>query len=232
MPDADTELAALAADFKEYIEYLRDRGVVCVEAAPRLPVESSIRTLSDIAIEILACSKCGLHKQRRRPVPGQGCPNPDILFVGEGPGHEEDEQGLAFVGAAGQLLTKMITAMGYTREEVFIANVVKCRPPNNRPPFPDEIEACLPYLKEQITLLRPKVIVALGATAVKGLLQTTQGITKLRGQWFAFEGIPLMATYHPAYLLRNPAAKKEVWQDLQEVLKRLGRKPPEPAGKK
>ena len=182
--------------------------------------------LKQIAAIAVACKRCELHKARKQAVPGQGALNPEIMFVGEGPGADEDEQGLAFVGRAGQLLTKMIEAMGYTREQVFIGNVVKCRPPNNRPPQPEEMAACLPYLKAQIALLRPKVIVALGATAVRGLLRIETGITRLRGQWQNLDGIPVMPTYHPAYLLRNPSAKREVWDDLKAVLQRLGRTAP------
>jgi DNA polymerase len=148
------------------------------------------------------------------------------LFVGEAPGFAEDQKGLAFVGKAGQLLTKMIEAMGYTRDQVFIGNIIKCRPPNNRTPLPDEMETCMPYLRQQIEILKPKVIVAMGATAVKGLLGLQEGITKLRGTWLSFEGTEVMPTYHPAYLLRNESAKKDVWNDLKAVLKRLGRKPP------
>lgn len=150
------------------------------------------------------------------------------MFIGEAPGADEDRQGLAFVGAAGQLLTKMIEAMGYTREQVFIGNILKCRPPDNRTPVPEEMATCLPYLKAQIALLKPKVIIALGATAVRGLTAISTGITKLRGTWLSFEGIDLMPTYHPAYLLyqRNLTAKKQVWEDLKAVLKHLGRKPP------
>lgn len=179
-----------------------------------------------IVFEIAGCTKCSLHKTRTRTVPGQGnARQPEIMFVGEAPGADEDEQGLAFVGRAGQLLTKMITAMGLTREEVFIANILKCRPPDNRPPTPEEMAICIPYLKQQIAAIKPKVIVALGATAVLGLLNLT-GIGQLRGKWQRFEGIELMPTYHPSYLLRNPVMKKEAWQDLQAVLKRLGRTPP------
>jgi len=191
-------------------------------AAPGPPPDP----LQEIAGRVAACTACDLHKTRTRTVPGQGSSRPDILFVGEGPGADEDRQGLAFVGRAGKLLTRMIEAMGYTRDEVFIGNIVKCRPPANRTPLPEEMDTCLPYLKEQIAVLRPRVIVALGATAVKGLIDTTEGITRVRGRWQSFEGIDLMPTYHPAYLLRNPSAKRQVWDDLQEVLARLGREPP------
>lgn len=182
--------------------------------------------LARITKVISGCKKCPLHKTRTNTVPGQGnCKRPDIMFIGEAPGADEDEQGLAFVGRAGQLLTKMIEAMGFSRDEVFIANIAKCRPPDNRPPTPEEMETCIPYLKQQIAAIQPNVIVALGATAVQGLINQT-GISKLRGNWLEYEGIALMPTFHPAYLLRNPPAKKEVWADLQTVLKRLGRTPP------
>lgn len=203
---------------------------VPVSAPPRpVPVVAKVSSspeLKAITAKISACTKCSLNETRKNVVPGQGVLNPEIMFVGEAPGADEDEQGLAFVGRAGQLLTKMIEAMGYKREEVFIGNILKCRPPDNRPPTPEEMELCLPYLKAQIAVIKPKVIIALGATAVKGLLNLSTGITKLRGKWLSFEGIDLMPTYHPAYLLRNPPAKKEVWVDLQEVLKHLGRTPP------
>lgn len=196
-------------------------------ARPTRLSESETRAgLEAIAKKARACKLCDLHKGRTQAVPGQGNPAPDILFIGEAPGADEDEQGLAFVGAAGKLLTQMIVAMGFAREEVFIANIAKCRPPGNRPPLPEEMSACLPYLKEQIRLLAPKTIVALGATAVKGLLTPTDTISRLRGHWQTFEGIPLMPTFHPAYLLRNPSAKHDVWADLKEVLARLGRQPP------
>ncbi len=187
------------------------------------PVEAGMKK---IAAEIARCIHCPLHQTRTNTVPGQGNERrPEIMFIGEAPGADEDEQGLAFVGRAGQLLTKMIEAMGFTRDQVFIANIAKCRPPGNRPPTPEEMATCISYLRQQIALIQPKVIVALGATAVQGLINQT-GISKLRGNWFAYEGIDLMPTFHPAYLLRNPPAKKEVWADLQTVLKRLGRKPP------
>jgi uracil-DNA glycosylase len=187
--------------------------------------------LVDIAAQVAACTRCGLHAGRTQTVPGQGCPTPEILFVGEGPGEEEDRTGQAFVGPAGQLLTRMIAAMGLTRGAVFIANVVKCRPPGNRTPLPEEMTACLPYLRAQIAILRPKVIVALGGTAVQGLLGLT-GITRLRGTWLNFEGIDVMPTFHPSYLLRPENQKKrwEVWEDMAAVLRRIGREPPERKG--
>lgn len=193
---------------------------------PAIKSSAGRDNLEIIAAEARACTKCALHKTRTNAVPGQGNSAPEIMFIGEAPGADEDEQGLAFVGRAGQLLTKMIEAMGFTREQVFIGNILKCRPPNNRVPMPDEMAVCLPYLLRQIKVLKPKVIVALGATAVKGLLKTETGITRLRGKWQEFEGVPLMPTLHPAYLLRNPKAKHDAWADLKEVLGKLGRKVP------
>ena len=183
-------------------------------------------TLESLAAEIAACQACALAPTRLHTVPGQGALRPDIMFVGEGPGADEDEQGLAFVGRAGQLLTKMIAAMGYTREQVFIGNIVKCRPPGNRVPTPDEMAGCIPYLKRQIAVIRPQLIVCLGATAARGLVQETMPIGKARGQWREFEGIPVMLTFHPAYLLRDPRKKTETWADLKTVLARLGKTPP------
>lgn len=186
-----------------------------------------MKSLASIARRIAQCQKCSLCATRTNTVPGQGNPHPELMFVGEGPGADEDAQGLAFVGRAGQLLTKIIEAMGMTRDEVFIGNIVKCRPPGNRPPEPEEMEACIPYLKEQVALLKPKIIVCLGATAVKGFFgPEPDGITKIRGNWRTFEGIDVMPTYHPAYLLRNPNMKKDVWTDMKEVLRRLGKPVP------
>lgn len=220
-------------DLSTHLRQLREEGVESLEADPTLmenpvPIPSArpSSSLDAVAQRVAACRLCRLCETRTRTVPGQGPSRPELVFVGEGPGADEDAQGLAFVGRAGQLLTKIIRAMGFERDEVWIGNIVKCRPPGNRVPSPDEMEACLPYLREQIGLLRPKVMVCLGATAVKGLLDAQQGITKLRGRWMSFEGIDVMPTYHPAYLLRNPKAKREVWQDMQSVLERLGRPVP------
>jgi DNA polymerase len=157
---------------------------------------------------------------------GTGNPHAELVFVGEGPGADEDEQGLPFVGKAGQLLTRMIEAMGYTREQVYICNVVKCRPPGNRNPEPDEIAACEPFLRAQLAAIRPRAIVALGKFAAQTLLRDPTPITRLRGRWRTYEGIELMPTFHPAYLLRSPDEKKKAWADLKLVLERLGRKPP------
>lgn len=168
------------------------------------------------------CTRCKLHKARTQIVFGVGNPKAELVFVGEGPGHDEDVQGEPFVGRAGKLLTQMIEAMGLKRSDVYIANVVKCRPPENRLPEKDEIATCSPYLLRQLAAINPKVIVCLGACSAQTLLQTNQGISRFRGQFFDFHGGKLMATYHPAYLLRNPPAKADVWKDLQKVMAILG----------
>lgn len=191
------------------------------------PADEVSLGLAAIAREVAACRACRLCEKRTNVVPGQGNPHPEIMFIGEGPGADEDEQGLAFVGRAGQLLTSIINAMGFSREDVFIGNVVKCRPPDNRTPAPDEMAACIPFLERQIDLLKPRLIVALGATAVKGLFNDKKiAITKQRGTWMNYRGIDVMPTFHPAYLLRNPPAKREVWDDMKTVLAKLGRKAP------
>jgi uracil-DNA glycosylase family 4 len=182
-------------------------------------------TLPRIREDIGDCTRCKLHKGRTKIVFGTGNPNADLMFVGEGPGRDEDLSGEPFVGRAGKLLTDMIKAMGLQREDVYIANVVKCRPPENRLPERDEIATCSPYLMRQIDTIKPKVICTLGSCSAQTLLQTAQGISKLRGEWFDFRGTKLMPTYHPAYLLRNPAAKPEVWKDLQKVMAVLGLQP-------
>lgn len=179
-------------------------------------------SLDELRLMTLTCRNCGLHQRRNNVVFGEGSPQAKLMFIGEGPGMDEDAQGRPFVGAAGQLLTKMINAMQFAREEVYIANVVKCRPPNNRVPLPDEANACLPYLERQIELIRPEVIVLLGATPLQYILGLT-GIMRRRGQWGEYKGIKVMPTYHPAFLLRRPEAKRDVWNDLQEVMKLFGK---------
>lgn len=179
----------------------------------------------------MGCVKCpNLVSSRKNVVFGVGNIEAQLMFVGEAPGADEDQQGEPFVGAAGQLLTKMIQAMGLTRDSVYIANILKCRPDTpgqmygNRKPTSDEMQTCIPWLHQQIDLIRPKVLVGLGATAIEGLLGKTMGIMRLRGQWHSFRHIPLMPTYHPAYLLRNqaPAEKRRVWEDLMAVMEKLG----------
>jgi DNA polymerase len=179
-------------------------------------------TLLRIREDLGECTRCKLHKNRHSIVFGDGNPKAELVFVGEGPGADEDAQGLPFVGRAGKLLTQMIEAMGLQRKDVYICNVVKCRPPENRLPEEDEVKTCSPFLFRQLDVIAPKVIVCLGAVAVKTLLQTNRGISQFRGQWLDYRGSKLLATYHPAYLLRNPNAKGEVWKDLQKVMAVLG----------
>lgn len=176
-------------------------------------------TLEDIRRDLGDCKRCGLCSGRHNIVFGAGNPKAKLVFVGEGPGHDEDMQGIPFVGAAGQLLTKIIEAMKLTREDVYICNVVKCRPPGNRNPAPEEIAACMPFLERQIAAIDPMFICGLGGVAVQTLLNTDRGITKLRGQWTTWNGIRFMPTFHPSYLLRNAEKKREVWADVQEIMK-------------
>jgi len=186
-------------------------------------------TLERIREDLGECTRCRLHKQRNKIVFGAGNPRAELVFVGEGPGHDEDVQGLPFVGRAGKLLTQMIEAMGLTREQVYSCNVVKCRPPENRKPEDDEVATCSPYLYRQLDVIAPKAIVCLGGTAAQELLKTKDSISRYRGTWFDFRNTKLLATYHPAYLLRNPNAKGEVWKDLQKVMALLGLQPKKPS---
>jgi len=197
-------------------------GPSLFEAAERIEGDTLERVRGDIGSE---CARCKLHKARTKIVFGVGNPKAELVFVGEGPGRDEDAQGEPFVGRAGKLLTQMIEAMSLRREDVYICNVVKCRPPENRLPEKDEIATCSPFLYRQLDAIRPKVICCLGACSAQTLLATTQGISRFRGEWLDWRGTRLIATYHPAYLLRNPSAKGEVWKDLQKVMAVLGLKP-------
>jgi len=179
-------------------------------------------TLLEVSEDLGECTRCKLHQTRNKIVFGDGSAKADLVFIGEGPGADEDAQGLPFVGRAGKPLTQMIEAMGLQRREVYICNVVKCRPPGNRQPEKDEVAACSPFLFRQLDVLKPKVIVCLGSTAAQTLLQTSRSISHFRGEWLDFRGYKMLATYHPAYLLRNPGAKGEVWKDLQKVMGELG----------
>jgi uracil-DNA glycosylase len=183
--------------------------------------------LREIRDDLGDCTRCRLHKGRTNLVFGVGNVDADIMFVGEGPGADEDAQGEPFVGRAGQLLNNMIAAMGIRREDVYIANIVKCRPPQNRTPEKDECDTCSPFLLRQIGVIQPKVIVALGAVAAKNLLAVNDSMANLRGRWYDFRGSKLIVTYHPAFLLRDPRQKKEAWKDLQMVMKYLGLQPKE-----
>jgi uracil-DNA glycosylase len=193
-------------------------GASLFDAANKIAGDTLLKIREDLG----ECTRCKLHKTRNKIVFGDGSAKAQLVFVGEGPGADEDAQGLPFVGRAGKLLTQMIEAMGLQRRDVYICNVVKCRPPGNRQPEKDEVDACSPYLFRQLDALQPKAIVCLGATAAQTLLQTNRGISHFRGEWLDFRGFKMIATYHPAYLLRNPAAKGDVWKDLQKVMAELG----------
>lgn len=216
-----------------------DRPTAWQKGAPAIPTTSGINVsaperslmdiphleenLDEVAAAIAACRKCFLCEGRTHTVPGEGSPSAGLMFVGEGPGQVEDETGRPFVGRAGELLNQIIQSVGLKREEVFIANAVKCRPPGNRKPLPDEIAACMPYLERQIELLRPRVLVALGATAAEALLQVRRSLADLRGRVHSYRGIPLVVTYHPAALLRNPNWKKPTWDDIRIARQLLDR---------
>ena len=194
-------------------------------AAPRPEAAATdpAQALRLIREDIGDCTRCKLHQQGRKQIVfGVGNPNADLMFIGEAPGADEDEKGEPFVGRSGQLLTNMIKAMGIEREDVYIANIIKCRPPGNRQPERDECETCSPFLMRQIATIKPKAIVALGAVAAKTLLAINSPMSELRGRWYDFRGTKLAVTYHPAFLLRDPRQKKEAWKDLQMVMKELG----------
>lgn len=198
-----------------------------VPAALSLSPAERQQRLTLLAERVKGCTECVLHETRTQTVFSRGNGSSGLCFVGEGPGADEDAQGFPFVGAAGQLLDRMIAAMGIERDDVYVCNIVKCRPPQNRTPEPQEMSSCMPYLTEQLALVEPQVIVALGKTALQGLFGTVESITRVRGRWRLYQGrIAVMPTFHPAYLLRNPAGKREVWADLQLVLKHLGRSVP------
>ncbi len=195
---------------------------------PTRSTDEKRRLLAELDAKVKVCTACRLCQQRTQTVFGEGDPDAKILFIGEGPGENEDLQGRPFVGRAGELLNKMIAGMGLKREQVFIANIVKCRPPGNREPAPDEVATCTPYLEKQIEIIRPRVIVTLGRPAIQHMLQQKISISKMRGQWQSWRGIRLMPTFHPAYLLRNytKEARAAVWSDLQQVMAELGMKIP------
>ncbi len=193
----------------------RDRAPAPGDAAERASL------LAAVGAEAAGCTRCRLAQGRQTVVFGSGNPDADLMFIGEGPGAEEDRQGLPFVGRAGELLTRIIAAMEMSRDEVYIANIIKCRPPQNRDPEPDEVAACRGYLERQIDLVRPRIVVALGRIAAQTLLGNDTPIGKLRGQWYTVRGAPTMVTFHPAALLRNPALKRPLWEDMQKVRDRL-----------
>ncbi|HMC33494.1 MAG TPA: uracil-DNA glycosylase [Myxococcales bacterium] len=235
MENLEEELAAAVSELRSYLSWAGEGGPVMVSLPPTpAPISPSpspstsipmgklpIVSLDDVRARMGECTLCKLHKGRHTIVFGVGNPEARLMFVGEAPGEDEDLKGEPFVGKAGQLLTKMIEAMGLRREDVYICNTVKCRPPNNRNPEPDELAACEPFLKGQLASVKPEVIVTLGKFAAQALLREQTPITRLRGQWREYEGIPVMPTFHPAYLLRSPQEKTKAWEDLQSVMKKL-----------
>ena len=246
MSDARQELRELTRDLRRHLEGLREMGVHSlrceevaaepalaaeparepertVPAADPTPADPSRRTLAVVREEVGECTRCKLSTTRTKLVFGVGADETPLMFVGEAPGAEEDRRGEPFVGAAGQLLDRMIGAMGWTRETVYIANVLMCRPPGNRDPQPDEVSQCLPFLHKKIEVIRPRIIVALGKPATHALLSTTAPISALRGRFHEFRGIKVMPTFHPAFLLRQPDRKRDAWSDLKQVIEDLER---------
>lgn len=221
---------------RDELRYLRELGFTHLDLSPRTsdvanaaaeplpPVETvvSVSGFDQLAAEVAACTRCGLCNERTNPVVGVGSPSADLMFIGEAPGRDEDLAGEPFVGRAGQLLTDIIRAMQFRREDVYIANVIKCRPPQNRNPEPDELDACRPFLHRQIEMIKPRVIVTLGRFALQSTLERNVAISAVRGEWQEFRGIRVMPTYHPAYLLRNPSAKRDVWNDMKKVMAEFG----------
>lgn len=230
MNTINSDLKDVIDSVKAYIELDRASGIseffvakkqaddIQLKAYSLKPTASDLDSLKN---EISSCKRCSLHKTRHNIVLGAGNPKAQLMFIGEAPGEDEDLQGLPFVGRAGQLLTKIIEAMGLKRSDVYIANILKCRPPNNRPPLPIEIIECENILKKQINIIKPKIICTLGKFASQTLLRTETTISNLRGNFKEYNGIKLMPTFHPAYLLRNPADKKLVWQDMKKIIKEL-----------
>lgn len=233
MADSATILDEIAS-LRAYLEELRETGVDALPRGGSTVKESAAtfgtstetifpsETLDRIRQDMGECGQCGLGASRTHLVFGVGNPHARVVFVGEAPGRDEDLQGEPFVGEAGKLLTKIIQAMGFQREDVYICNVLKCRPPENRNPGPEEIEKCEPFLLRQVQAVKPEAIICLGTFAAHTLLRSKAPISQLRGTFHDYHGIPLMPTFHPAFLLRNPAMKREVWEDVQKVMKRLG----------
>lgn len=221
------ELSRILSDTRSYLSAASELGLrrVAGRAKKPRPIEAPAgdpsAELARVRSDLGECTRCKLHTTRTHIVFGVGDPRAELVFVGEAPGRDEDRQGEPFVGRAGQLLTKMISAMGLSRDQVYIANIIKCRPPENRNPEPEEIIACEPFLIRQLGAIRPKVICALGKFAAQTLLKTEEKISSLRGRWFTYQGIRILPTYHPAYLLRNPEDKRLVWDDLKKIMTAL-----------
>jgi uracil-DNA glycosylase family 4 len=221
----DENINELISDLKTYLEYLKGMGIVSLptsEMKPDEPGQSTMITLENVRKELGDCKRCKLHRGRKTIVFGEGNERATLMLIGEGPGYDEDVQGRPFVGRAGQLLTKILQSINLQREEVYIANIIKCRPPQNRNPEPDEIQSCSPFLMKQIQVIQPKIICALGAFSAQTLLKTDVKITALRGKFYDLEGIKVIPTYHPAFLLRNPERKREVWEDMKKIAELMG----------
>ena len=228
-------------DLSSQLEFFRDIGVDSLQIpspsgrgwransapgeghSPAVPVPASTDTLDSIRSDIGDCQRCKLSPTRTHIVFGSGGPNAELVFVGEAPGYDEDQQGLPFVGRAGQLLTKIIESINLKREDVYICNVLKCRPPENRNPEPDEVAACNPFLRRQLAAIQPKIVCCLGTFAAQTVLQTAAPISRLRGKFFDMDGMRVIATFHPAYLLRSPEKKREVWEDMKQIRAELFR---------
>ena len=222
--DPRQALREIVTDVRAYLETQQKLGLEYADVKwPEAPPPARPLSLAEVREELGECTRCKLHRHRTQIVFGVGNPKASLVFVGEAPGADEDAQGEPFVGRAGQLLTKIIQAMGMQREDVYICNIIKCRPPNNRTPESEEILACQPFLVKQLQAIRPKFICALGGPATQTLLQTKEPISRLRGKFYDFHGIPLLPTFHPAFLLRNPYEKKTVWEDMKLLLREMQR---------
>jgi uracil-DNA glycosylase family 4 len=215
----------MVRDLKSYLQYLKGMGIHSLptsEIKLDEPGPSHIITLEEVRKELGDCKRCKLHRTRQTIVFGEGNEKATLMLIGEGPGYDEDVKGRPFVGKAGQLLTKILQSINLPREEVYIANIIKCRPPQNRNPEPDEIESCHPFLMKQIKVIQPKIICALGTFSAQTLLKTDVKISALRGKFYDLEGIKVIPTYHPAFLLRNPERKREVWEDMKKIVELMG----------
>ena len=236
------DLLAISGDVKRYLGFLSDLGVTGFDCSDKsletlvnwgkpkknVPVTANVKpeTLEIILADLEDCNRCLLGSRKKNLVFGRGNPDARLMFIGEAPGFEEDAMGIPFVGVSGQLLSKMIEGMGLSRDDVYIANILKCRPTENRNPLPEEINACFPFLERQIMAVKPDVICTLGAFATQALLGKPEGVSRLRGRFHEYRSIPVMPTFHPAYLLRNPGSKREAWEDLKKIMTVLGLKKP------
>lgn len=220
----DQKVREIVVDLKSYLEYLKEMGIMALPASETRSEEafrSPTPTLEEVRKELGDCRRCKLHRTRRTLVFGEGNEKARLMIIGEGPGYDEDVQGRPFVGKAGQLLTKILQSIYLRREGVYITNIIKCRPPQNRNPEPDEIQACHPFLLKQIAAIQPEVICALGTFSAQTLLKTDTKITALRGRFYDLGGIKVLPTYHPAFLLRNPEKKRDVWEDMKQISKEM-----------